>query len=319
MTTNPLIADPGGPSRFSGTFLLDDIDKLASDIGNGSWMSTGLMSVTTTIDLAATISDPIGSLVAAGLGWLMDHLDPLKTWLNELTGDAGAVEGFAGTWENVAGRLSEEAALLGRRVSSDLSQMMGPAVATYKNFARDLSEHIEALAKASESVAGGLKNAAMVVEAVHGLVRDVLAQVVGSLISYAAEEVFTLGLATPLVIEQATTRVSAATARVSGSVRELVTSVKALKELVESLDRSVGKVRDLLDHVHPEVARGRHSPSWTDPRSPRPSTPHLPKHAAPAASLKDRLGNVTRVEGSRDVVAEGAAAGAQRTRGEEAE
>lgn len=55
----------------------------------------------------------------------------------------------------------------------------------------------------------------MVVQAVHDLVRDTLAQLVGSIISWAAEAVFTLGLATPpVIVGQVSTRVSSLATRV---------------------------------------------------------------------------------------------------------
>lgn len=267
MSDNPLVAEAEGPSATSGTFLVDDVTKLAGDLANGSWKSGAMLGVTTAIDLAATVSDPIGSLIAAGLGWLMDHLSPLKDWLNDLTGNAGEVEAFARTWENVAARLSEESQQLARRAATDLSHMEGPAVEAYLEHVRGLSEHLEALAKASEGVGGAISAAAMMVDIVHGIVRDVLAQVVGSLISYAAEEVFSLGLATPLVVEQATTRVSEATARVSNTVRDLVSSVKALEQLIAKLDHAVGEIREVLDHIHPDAARNAHVKGWLE-RSP---------------------------------------------------
>ena len=59
------------------------------------------------MDAVATAIDPLGTLIAWGVGWVLDHIDPLKSWLNDLTGDAGRVIGFAQTWANAAGALQE--------------------------------------------------------------------------------------------------------------------------------------------------------------------------------------------------------------------
>ena len=301
-------------SPLAGTFLVDDVAALAEDLKSGNWASAALVAGTATLDTAATIADPLGSLFAAGLGWLEDHLDPLTSWLDELTGDAGAVEALARPWEQVAEQLSEDARRLVDRARSDLAHMHGPAVSAYLGYVGDLGERVESLAKGSEAMASAIKLAATIVEVVHGIVRDALAQVVGTALSAAAEEVFSLGLATPAVIAQVSTRVADMTARVSGSVHDLVSSVKTLEKLVTQLDHAVGEVRQLLDHVHPDVARGKHVPGWLDERAPHESGPHAARHAAKQQPFLRKLANrereTAKVEFWRDGVAEGLLGGA---------
>ena len=82
-------------TAWSGTGVAESIHDLAQALQGGSWLEVGLAGVGAALDVAATVVDPFGSLIAAGLGWLMDHLQPLKGWLEDLTGDAGAVAGFA--------------------------------------------------------------------------------------------------------------------------------------------------------------------------------------------------------------------------------
>ena len=66
------------------------------------------------------------------MGWLLDHLEPLKGWLNKLTGDAGAVAGAGATWANIAGGLQTAAGDLLRSLTSTLAQAQSEAVAAYK-------------------------------------------------------------------------------------------------------------------------------------------------------------------------------------------
>ena len=96
--SNPLVAgsvDTATP--FSGAGLLDSGAQLADAISSGNWIEGVIGAVSVAVDTAATVIDPLGSLIGAGLGWLMDHFDPLKTWLNDFAGDAGEVAGFAQT------------------------------------------------------------------------------------------------------------------------------------------------------------------------------------------------------------------------------
>lgn len=85
--------------------LVDDIVGLSTAIREGNWVDAALPGVATLMDGIATAIDPLGSLIAWGIGWVLDHINPLKSWLNDLTGNAGAIIGFAQTWSNVATRL----------------------------------------------------------------------------------------------------------------------------------------------------------------------------------------------------------------------
>ena len=49
---------------------------------------------------------------------------PVKGWLNDLTGDAGEVQGFAQTWANVAAALNGSGAEL-TRILSDVDTLDG--------------------------------------------------------------------------------------------------------------------------------------------------------------------------------------------------
>ena len=125
-------------------------------------------------------------------------------------------------------------------------------------------DHIK---EAAEGTAAGLDKAAAVIDLVHGIVRDVIAQICGAIVSWAAELVFSLGLATPLVIEQATTRISDAVTKISTKVTGLVQSCHALEELLRKLDSAVTELRQGLDAIHPGAARGAHEAPIGSPRS----------------------------------------------------
>ena len=50
--------------------------------------------------------DPLGEALSAGIGWIIEHLSPLKDWLNELAGDSDAVAAAASTWTNIGATLN---------------------------------------------------------------------------------------------------------------------------------------------------------------------------------------------------------------------
>ncbi|MBS1905236.1 MAG: hypothetical protein JST33_01445 [Actinobacteria bacterium] len=274
---NPLVAGPvNTTSPLQGAFLLEDGEALVAAIKSGDWVAGGFAAFGAVMDTIATVSDPLGSLIAAGLGWLMEHLQPLKGWLNDLTGDSGAVAGFAQTWTNVGTQLRQSAQDLGT-VLGDLDAADGAAVRAYLVFQRDVVAHLRGAASWADGMAAGMQMASTIVQVVHDLVRDSLAQLVGSLISYAAELVLTVGLATPLVIEQASTRVSALVGRFAKKIPDLVAAVRKLGELVEKLRVLFKRFGDTADGL---LKGGKHGP---DVPKHGPDGPKLGPDGAPGA------------------------------------
>ena len=240
-------------SPFAGAFLLEDGETLAHAIQNGDWVEGGMAAFSGALDTAAAISDPLGSLIAAGLGWLIEHVEPLKGWFNDLTGDAGEVSGFAQTWANVATRMHESGDLYTRRLG-DLDGMSGATVDAYLAYAADTAKHLHAAGDWSQAVATGLEICSTLVKIVHDLVRDALSQVVGMAISCATELIVSVGTAAPVVIEQIGTRVASLAARIGKTITRLLTSFTSFKALFNSLQELMGKAKGLFDRMPPGKA-----------------------------------------------------------------
>ncbi|MFJ4166173.1 glycohydrolase toxin TNT-related protein [Microbacterium sp. NPDC089698] len=269
---NPLVAGPvNTTSPLQGTFLLEDGEALVSAIKSGDWVAGGFAAFGAVMDTVAAVSDPLGSLIAAGLGWLMEHLQPLKGWLNDLTGDSGAVAGFAQTWTNVGTQLRQSAGDLAT-VLGDLDAADGAAVQAYLAFQRDVVAHLKGAASWADGLATGMQMASTIVQVVHDMVRDALAQLVGSLISYAAELVLSLGLATPLVIEQASTRVAALATKFSKKIPDMVAAIRKLGDLVEKLKALFTRFGDTADSLLKGGKHGpdgpKHGPDGAPPKKP---------------------------------------------------
>lgn len=249
--TNPLVAAPVDTSTpFQGAFLLEDGEALVQAIQSGDWVQGGLAAFSAVGDTIAAVLDPLGSLIAAGLGWVMEHLEPLKGWLNDLTGDAGEVAAFAQTWSNISAQLMASGDELAR-ILADLDSTDGEAVQAYLRFQTDAAAHIRAAGTWAEAMSVGMQTASMMVQLVHDLTRDAIAQVVGSVISYAATLVVSLGTATPYVIAQATSRVAALATRVGTTVTKLLRSSDELMRLVDQLGTLFRKLDELTSKVLP--------------------------------------------------------------------
>lgn len=247
MTANPLVAGAADPTTgLSGTGLLESVSSTARAIESKDWVGAGLSGFATAMDTIVAAIDPIGTLIAWGAGWLIDHLQPLKGWLNDLTGDAGAVAGFAQTWVNVAGRMEQEATFLRNRVSAELEGIRGEAAAAYRAYAANLADYIGGMKEASAAVAGGLQVASTIVQVVHELVRDTLAQIVGSLASAIIQAVASFGVLIPKVIADVSARVASLAARIGKTVRAVVEALGKLRNLVKQLGEAMDDILALL-------------------------------------------------------------------------
>jgi len=257
MSDNPLIAtaNGSGPSAFGGAPLLQDGADIADAIRSGDWIEGGMAAFSTISDGIGAVTDPLGTLIAHGIGWALDHIEPLRGWLQDLTGNAAEVQAFAQTWANVSTQLDQVGRDLQHRLS-DLDEMSGETVDAYRLYVRDLADTVASTGTWSGAVGSGLETASGLVQAVYELVRDGLAQVVATAIAAAITVVATLGLGLPIAIAQVVRRVATVAARVGQVIHRLLTSLRKLTPLFDELCTVLGKIFPIRN----PHARGAHTP-----------------------------------------------------------
>jgi len=244
-----LVAAPADTSTpFSGAFLIEDGQALADAVQSGNWLEGGVAAFSGAVDTAAAVIDPIGTLLANGLGWVLDHVDPLRGWLDDFTGDPGEVEAFAQTWQNIAARMHESGDALRRR-TDDLGDMSGEAIDAYLAYAADASRHLSAVGDWAAAIGTGMRVASQLVQVVHDLVRDAVSQLVGTAISVAAETALTLGIAAPFAIGQITARVAVLSKTVGRAIVKLQRVLQALIRLIDQLKGLLARGSGLISRM----------------------------------------------------------------------
>ena len=246
--TNPLVAERKDTTTpLAGTFLLEDGEALVQAINDKDWVAGGLAVVGGAFDAAAAASDPIGTLIAMGLGWVLDHVQPFNTWLEQLTGDADQVKAHATTWKNVHKHLQAPAEAMASHVTTDLADMNGRTITAYQGAAGDITHVINAAGTWAGAIGTALDITAFIVQFVHDFVRDAISEVVGSILSYAAELIATLGTAWPIVAEQIATRIASLIGQVGRNVKNLVTSARNLVKKLTDLKTLFHTLKNKLD------------------------------------------------------------------------
>ncbi|SFI73063.1 RHS repeat-associated core domain-containing protein [Amycolatopsis sacchari] len=239
--SNPLVAQEQSSTKaYSGVSLLETAFDLDSAIKSGDWAAVALGAVGTALDALSMAMDPFGAILAAGVGWLMEHVGPLKEALDALAGNPDRINAHSETWGNISKELGEISQDLTSLVEADLQGWTGPAADTYRALAADTGNLLTAAQKGADGASSGIKTAGEVVAAVRSLVRDIIAELIGHLISWALQVLFTLGIASAWVVPQVIAEVAKVASKIADLTKRLVKALKALGDLLKQAGKLFG-------------------------------------------------------------------------------
>ncbi|WP_433375575.1 WXG100 family type VII secretion target [Actinoplanes sp. CA-142083] len=225
----------GPVSSWAGLALAEDVDQVLSGVRGGSWVDASIGGVSAGLDALAFVADPVGALLQYGVAWLIEHVKPLSEALDWLAGDPAAIAAQSRSWHNIAEALRLETDELIRSIHWDTSEWLGEAGNAYRDWSTNQHHAVTALSSAADTMSTAVEVAGELIAGVRIMVRDAIATVVARLISYAIEELATLGLATPLVVTQVTTLCATWSARIARWLRALVSSLHRLGILADQL------------------------------------------------------------------------------------
>jgi hypothetical protein len=242
---------------FSGVGIAESLDMLIDGIENGSWIDGTLGGATLVVEGAAWTIDPFGMLVTAGFGWVVEHVEPLSWCLDQLAGDPDQLRATAQTWRNIAAEHQRIAEGYGRGTVADIPDWTGQAAAAYGTHAQRSMEMLFALSKVGECMAVLVEASGALVEAVRTIVRDLIGECVATLLArlpiWTAEEVFTFGLATPVVVAQVGTVVARWAAKIARIVKALLRSLGNLIPVIKQVDTGMGAFIVFAKRQQPEL------------------------------------------------------------------
>ncbi|MCP2320867.1 hypothetical protein APR12_006257 [Nocardia amikacinitolerans] len=239
--SNPLIAQAEDSTEwYSGVTLFETVSDTYEAISSGSWVEAGLGIVGVGLEVAAVVVDPFGTLAGFGVGWLIEHVEPLQEALNWVAGDPDQIQAYAKTWSNVSEKINEAAQAHKQSVEQDISEWTGATATAYRARAAETADALAAATKAAEAASQAIEMAGGVVAAVRMVVRDIVAQTVGRLAVWAAEAVFTLGVGIPVVATQAAVYVAKTMNTISKLFRKLAST---MSKLTPAAAEAEGRVR----------------------------------------------------------------------------
>ena len=278
---NPLVAQrEESRSAVSGSGVVEDIWGIAHGLSEGSWLETGLSSVSLVADAVGVGVDPLGTLIAWGAGWLIDHFGPLKSWMDEFLGDADSVRADAATWSNVAQAMGECADALEQDEKNLMGEQVGATATAYRAANQDTISALRTASGAADAMGRATSVLAEVVGLVHDLLRDAISAIVGTLASAIIEAIATFGLAIPLIIAQVQVKVGAKATQMAAHVTGVLKSARALAHNLTHLSGLLDMLRGMLTRAKNTAANAAHMLTGAKPAAAAAAaggtTPHGP-------------------------------------------
>ena len=212
------------------THLVDSAQGLVEEVGN-------------------LVLDPVGGIAGSVVEWIMQHVDPLKSWVNQLTGDSGQVYGMSASWDSISSSLASIAEELESAAESDFADMHGEAVRAYQERQAVVYSAINGVSEASGAFGEALSKVADSVDNIHDAVVSAIADIVVTCFEVVAEEILSFGLATPAATAQVAGKTSKWTNRIGPVLDVLMTALQAIEAIYAVMTSAGDDLTRGVEHI----------------------------------------------------------------------
>lgn len=201
------------------------------------------------LDVLSLVLNPLGEVVKAGVGWLMEHLDFIREPLELLTGDPELVEQAAQTWNNIAAELEAVAGDYEGALSTT-SGWDGDAAVAYRRIALQYTQSLRDVAAEAKTSAQWITTGGMVVATARALIFDIIATFISDVITRAllalASSWFTMGGSVAAFTASIFADAVKVMAKIQKKIGKLLTAIqKFVKRFEGSSDRAREAARAL--------------------------------------------------------------------------
>ncbi len=227
---NPIVAAAEGKVSWAeGAGLVQDANDLVAQVGSGQWAGSLVTLLSAGLNTRDLLADPMAKLVSMGLGWVIEFFDPLNVWLDWLTCDTEQLTVAAETWSGISAELRTTADELDGYYKTDTAGWSGPVVEQYRLFCADRVKLYEAAAGAAAVTANLINGNKVLLTMVRSIVRDLITEGVGKVIS--------------IVLRYPPPTTLAAAGEIAGQVTR---TGNAIVDLVRKLQQAIKNAKQML-------------------------------------------------------------------------
>lgn len=222
------------------TSIGDDSASEADHVLGVAFDSIGALSAS-----VAAALDPLAAVFASGVGWLFEHIAFLRKPLDYLLGDKAAIQANVDATSNLAAQL--------RKLSDDHRAELGAtdgwtgmSAEKFRASMDKMGQELDALADAVRTKAKVVAVTGTLVVILRDIVRDAIAQFVGTLLSGAVQAMAllipTFGASVPIFIGKAVARAAALGASIAAKIAKLVAALGRNSARVGQLSDVMSKI-----------------------------------------------------------------------------
>ncbi|WP_181772588.1 WXG100 family type VII secretion target [Amycolatopsis pittospori] len=264
----------GGDTAGAGFF--DSAFGLKRAVNEGDSLSIGMASVGMGIDILGMVLDPVGSLLTAGIGWLIEHLVIFRWPLDFLMGDPKGIEA-AKAAIYAEGKTVRQWSEDHAKATKDLmANWQGPAADKFRTDMEGVSAQIDALSDYVDFAGKQMGIAGALIGTVRGIVRDIIAMTLAGIIKAAIIAValapITFGGSIIAAITSTIAQVAVAIGKIASKIADVA---KQLAQMLKLLAKTRGKADDVV-----KLTLGGNIDKIKVPK-PQPHTPKPPPGDAP--------------------------------------
>ncbi|GGU26594.1 WXG100 family type VII secretion target [Lentzea flava] len=297
--SNPLIAQKeDDKKRLAGAGMFDTAEDLVKPFAEGKTIdpvALGIDGAALALDVAGFLTDPLGTLASSVVGWIIENIGFIREPFDKLMGDPPAIEAIGTTWENISKRLSDEATAYESHAKT-LADWTGDAADSYRNRCTTLAAQLRGSSAAASSAANKIKVAGAVVAATRALIRDLLADLAGTLLMWgipaAASAIPTAGASIAAFITRAVTKAVEIGTKIARFVAKLFKALDKLGSLAKSAGAAMRKQADDLAALSRQMPNSRYGNQRAAELAADSAT--KVSRADSLDNLGDGLGNVSR-------------------------
>jgi uncharacterized protein YukE len=255
MAETPISSPPGmkitEENKLKGSLFIEAFGSLIDGISKDAESETekALDITFNAIGAAASMVmfaiDPLGSLIGAGIGWLIEHVSFLRDALNVVMGNPEEIQANVEATKAKAVELRT----LAEDHRSGLATFDGWTGKSSENFQASMDQlgaELDTLANAVETKAKIVAITGMLVTVLRDIIRDLISQLLGSLIGgaliAAATSVITFGASVVAYIGFAVGKAVALGVNISARIARVVASMSRLTGKIGNLDEVTAKV-----------------------------------------------------------------------------
>lgn len=232
-------------NKYKGAMVISAFDGLIESVNSEAESQTeAALDITfNAIGAAASavqfVTDPFGALLGEGIGWMMEHMDPLKEALDKLTGDPDEIQANVQATKDLAA----EARIAAEDQKAGLASYSGWEGASSDNYRASMEAlyvELDSTAKAVDTKAKIVSVCGLIVQLGRDLIRDMIATAIGkwlsTVVAGAVGAVWTFGLSVAAAAAKLAADVAALALEIGARIAKIIAALAKLASLGGKLD-----------------------------------------------------------------------------------